>query len=136
MRRGRGRRGRRAGAAGRRSAAAALRHRRRGGVGRRAAVRRRDRRRGGALRAVSAQGEFTELARRGGRGALGTVLSGPGAGGKLLVTADGERVGFAGGQALEESAAPHADHLLWAAAPHGPQRGGEPPSGGPLLPAA
>ena len=51
------------GARRRRAAAAALRHRRRGGVGRRAAVRRRDRRVGGALRAVSAAGGFTELAR-------------------------------------------------------------------------
>ena len=54
------------------AAAAALRHRRRGGVGRRAAVRRRDRRVRGALRAVSAQSAFAELARSGGRGALVT----------------------------------------------------------------
>ena len=40
---------------------------------------------------MSAAGDFTELARRGGRGALVTVLSGPAAGGKMLVTADGER---------------------------------------------
>jgi len=62
---------------------------------------------------VSAQGEFTELARRGGRGALVTVISGPGAGGKMLVGADGERTGSLGDEALEEVAARHADELMW-----------------------
>jgi xanthine dehydrogenase accessory factor len=62
---------------------------------------------------VSAAGDFTELARRGGRGALVTVLSGPGAGGKLLVTADGERRGSLGDEALEAAAARHADELMW-----------------------
>jgi xanthine dehydrogenase accessory factor len=62
---------------------------------------------------VSAQGEFTELARRGGRGALVTVLSGPAAGGKLLVGADGSRSGTLGDEALEEVAARHADELMW-----------------------
>ena len=62
---------------------------------------------------MSAQGEFTELARRGGRGALVTVLSGPAAGGKLLVGADGSRSGSLGDEALEEAAARHADELMW-----------------------
>jgi xanthine dehydrogenase accessory factor len=62
---------------------------------------------------VSAAGDFTELARTGGRGALVTVLSGPGAGGKLLVTADGERRGTLGDEALEAAAARHADELMW-----------------------
>jgi xanthine dehydrogenase accessory factor len=62
---------------------------------------------------VSAVGDFTELARRGGRGALVTVLSGPAAGGKMLVTADGERHGTLGDQALEDAAAQHADDLMW-----------------------
>ena len=62
---------------------------------------------------MSAQGDFTELARRGGRGALVTVLSGPAAGGKMLVTADGERHGSLGDQALEDAAAQHADDLMW-----------------------
>ena len=62
---------------------------------------------------MSAVGDFTELARRGGRGALVTVLSGPGAGGKMLVTADGERSGSLGDEALEETAARHADELMW-----------------------
>ena len=62
---------------------------------------------------MSAVGDFTELARRGGRGALVTVLSGPAAGGKMLVTADGERHGSLGDQALEDAAAQHADDLMW-----------------------
>jgi xanthine dehydrogenase accessory factor len=62
---------------------------------------------------VSAAGEFTELARRGGRGALVTVLSGPAAGGKLLVGADGSRSGSLGDEALEDVAARHADELMW-----------------------
>ena len=62
---------------------------------------------------MSAAGEFTELARRGGRGALVTVLSGPAAGGKMLVTADGERSGSLGDEALEDVAARHADELMW-----------------------
>jgi xanthine dehydrogenase accessory factor len=62
---------------------------------------------------VSAQGAFTELARGGGRGALVTVLSGPGRGGKLLVTADGETQGSLGDEALESAAARAADELMW-----------------------
>ena len=54
---------------------------------------------------MSAAGDFTELARTGGRGALVTVLSGPGTGAKLLVTADGERRGSLGDEALEAAAA-------------------------------
>ena len=62
---------------------------------------------------MSAVGEFTELARRGGRGALVTVLSGPGAGGKLLVGADGARTGSLGDEALETAAARAADEQMW-----------------------
>ena len=62
---------------------------------------------------MSAQGAFTELARSGGRGALVTVLDGPSAGAKLLVTADGEREGSLGDEALEAAAARHADELMW-----------------------
>jgi xanthine dehydrogenase accessory factor len=62
---------------------------------------------------VSAQGRFTELARTGGRGALVTVLEGPAAGAKLLVAADGQRMGSLGDEALEEAAARHADELMW-----------------------
>ena len=62
---------------------------------------------------MSAQGRFTELARTGGRGALVTVLEGPAAGAKLLVAADGQRMGSLGDEALEEAAARHADELMW-----------------------
>ena len=62
---------------------------------------------------MSAQGAFADLARAGGRGALVTVLSGPGAGAKLLVTADGERRGSLADEALEALAARHADELMW-----------------------
>jgi xanthine dehydrogenase accessory factor len=62
---------------------------------------------------VSAQSGFADLARTGGRGALVTVLSGGPIGAKLLVTADGERVGSLGDEALEVVAARHADALMW-----------------------
>ena len=62
---------------------------------------------------MSVQGRFTELARTGGRGALVTVLEGPAAGAKLLVAADGQRMGSLGDEALEEAAARHADELMW-----------------------
>jgi len=62
---------------------------------------------------VSAQSGFTELARAGGRGALVTVLEGPSAGAKLLVTAEGEQQGSLGSDALDRAAARHADELMW-----------------------
>ena len=68
-------------------------------MGRRAAVRRRDRRLGRALRAVSEltpQGRYAEIAREDGRGALVTILEGPGAGAKMLVEPDGSRRGSLG----------------------------------------
>ena len=58
---------------------------------------------------MSVQREFTELARRGGRGALVTVLSGPAAGGKLLVAADPRYEPLTRGM---RAALPHLDHLL------------------------
>src|SRR3954453_14385917 len=61
---------------------------------------------------MSAQGGFADLAREGGRGALVTVLRGPGAGGKLLVGADGSSEGDLG--ALQDVALRHADELMWA----------------------
>src|SRR5213592_677382 len=61
---------------------------------------------------MSAQGGFAELARAGGRGALVTVLRGPGAGSKLLVRADGSSDGSLG--ALDDAALRHADELMWA----------------------
>jgi xanthine dehydrogenase accessory factor len=60
---------------------------------------------------VSAAGEYTELARSGGRGALVTRLD---SGEKILVGADGRRVGSLGDPALDEQAAQLADELMWA----------------------
>jgi xanthine dehydrogenase accessory factor len=61
---------------------------------------------------MSAQGGFAELARDGGRGALVTVLRGPGAGSRLLVRADGSSEGSVG--EFDEAALRHADELMWA----------------------
>jgi xanthine dehydrogenase accessory factor len=63
---------------------------------------------------VSAQGAYTELARSGGRGALVSILQGPGAGAKLFVGADGERVGSLGDGALDATALAAAEELMWA----------------------
>jgi xanthine dehydrogenase accessory factor len=63
---------------------------------------------------VTAQAEFTELARSGGRGALVTVLEGAAAGAKMLVGTDGERSGTLGDPVTDEEAARHADELMWA----------------------
>ncbi len=62
---------------------------------------------------MSAAGQYTELARAGGRGALVTVLIGPRAGAKLLVLPDGSTEGSLGDEALEAAAARHADELMW-----------------------
>ena len=61
---------------------------------------------------MSLQSGFADLAREGGRGALVTVLRGPGAGAKLLIRADGSSEGDLG--ALHEAALRHADELMWA----------------------
>jgi xanthine dehydrogenase accessory factor len=61
---------------------------------------------------LSQQSEFASLARDGGRGALVTVLQGPGAGGKLLVRADGSSEGSLG-NGLDEVALRHAEELMW-----------------------
>jgi len=63
---------------------------------------------------VSAQSGFTELARTGGRGALVTVLDGPAAGAKVLVAADGARIGSLGDPGLDEEAARLGEELMWA----------------------
>ena len=60
---------------------------------------------------MSAAGEFTELARDGGRGALVTRLEG---GEKILIHMDGTRVGSLGDPALDEQAAQLGDELMWA----------------------
>jgi xanthine dehydrogenase accessory factor len=60
---------------------------------------------------VSAAGEFTDLARSGGRGALVTHLKD---GGKMLVGVDGARSGSLGDPVIDEEAAGHAEELMWA----------------------
>jgi xanthine dehydrogenase accessory factor len=60
---------------------------------------------------VSAAGEFTDLARSGGRGALVTRLSD---GAKVLIGADGSLTGSLGDPVQDEEAARLADELMWA----------------------
>src|SRR5918992_3596702 len=80
-------------------------------MGRRPALRGRDRRLRRALPAVSAAGEFSDLARSGGRGALVTTLAD---GAKMLVGVDGSRSGSLGDPVTDEEAAGHAEELMWA----------------------
>jgi xanthine dehydrogenase accessory factor len=63
---------------------------------------------------VTAHGQFAELARTEGRGALVTVLRGPSPGACLLVRPDGTTEGSLGDEALEHRAVTHADELMWA----------------------
>jgi xanthine dehydrogenase accessory factor len=60
---------------------------------------------------VSAQAEFTELARGGGRGALVTNLED---GAKVLIRIDGSREGTLGDPVRDEEAAKLGDELMWA----------------------
>ncbi|HET8593082.1 MAG TPA: XdhC/CoxI family protein [Solirubrobacterales bacterium] len=61
------------------------------------------------------QGRFAELARRGGRGALVTVLEGPkGVGAKLLVTEGDAPVGSLGGPELDAAAIALANEAMWS----------------------
>ena len=60
---------------------------------------------------MSAAGEFADLARNGGRGALVTRLE---TGEKVLIRADGTRVGSLGDPVLDEQAAQLGDELMWA----------------------
>jgi xanthine dehydrogenase accessory factor len=62
---------------------------------------------------VSAQSAFAEIAREDGRAALVTAVSGPHAGGRLLVRADGEQEGTLGDAALDADAVAHAGELMW-----------------------
>jgi xanthine dehydrogenase accessory factor len=63
---------------------------------------------------ASVQGRFAALAREDSRGALVTVLEGPGLGSKLLVLPDGTRAGSLGSPELDEEGASHAEELMWA----------------------
>ena len=60
---------------------------------------------------MSAQAEFTELAREGGRAALVTNLQ---TGAKVLVRTDGTREGSLGDPVQDEEAARLGDELMWA----------------------
>jgi xanthine dehydrogenase accessory factor len=63
---------------------------------------------------VSVQGRFAALAREDSRGALVTVMEGPGLGSKLLVLPDGTRAGSLGSPELDDEGARHAEELMWA----------------------
>jgi xanthine dehydrogenase accessory factor len=62
---------------------------------------------------VSAQSAFAEIAREDGRAALITAVSGPHAGARLLVRADGAQEGSLGDAALDAEAVAHANELMW-----------------------
>jgi xanthine dehydrogenase accessory factor len=62
---------------------------------------------------VSAQSAFAEVAREDGRAALITVVSGPHAGARLLVRADGNQEGSLDDDALEAQAVAGANELMW-----------------------
>ena len=68
---------------------------------------------------MSLQGEFADLTREGGRGALVTVVEAPegavaAVGAKLLVRADGSVAGSLGDAELDARAREHGDELMWA----------------------
>jgi xanthine dehydrogenase accessory factor len=63
---------------------------------------------------VSAQSSFAEIAREDGRAALVTVVTGPHAGGRLLVRADGAQEGTLGDPDLDAQAVKDAEELMWA----------------------
>lgn len=63
---------------------------------------------------MSAQGSFAAVAREDGRAALVTAVSGPHAGERLLVLADGVREGTLGDAALDAQALADASELIWA----------------------
>lgn len=63
---------------------------------------------------MTPQAAFAALARADGRGALVTALAGPEVGARLFLSADGERVGGLGDEALEAAALAAAEELMWA----------------------
>lgn len=63
---------------------------------------------------MSAQSAFAKVAREDGRAALVTVVSGPHAGARMLVGADGEQEGSLGDEKLEAEAVEGANELMWA----------------------
>jgi xanthine dehydrogenase accessory factor len=63
---------------------------------------------------MSVQGSFAEVARQDGRAAQVTAISGPHAGGRLLVRADGSVEGTLGDAELDADGVGHAEELMWA----------------------
>ncbi|MCA1682918.1 MAG: XdhC/CoxI family protein [Actinobacteria bacterium] len=63
---------------------------------------------------MSAQGSFAQVAKKDGRAALITAVSGPHLGAHLFVRADGEREGTLGDPAVDAEAIAHAEELMWA----------------------
>jgi xanthine dehydrogenase accessory factor len=63
---------------------------------------------------VSAQGSFAAIATDGGRAALITAVSGPHAGERLLIRADGSKEGSLGEPELDQRASEAAEELIWA----------------------
>ena len=62
---------------------------------------------------MAAQAAFAQVAREDGRAALVTAVSGPHAGERMLVRADGEQEGSLGDAALDAEALAHASELMW-----------------------
>jgi xanthine dehydrogenase accessory factor len=62
---------------------------------------------------VGAQASFAQVAREDGRAALVTAVSGPHAGSRLLVRADGGQEGSLGDAELEAEAVEYANELMW-----------------------
>lgn len=62
---------------------------------------------------MAAQASFAEVAREDGRAALVTAISGPHAGERLLVRADGGQEGSLGDPELEAQAVADANELMW-----------------------
>ena len=63
---------------------------------------------------LTPQGRYAQIAREDGRGAVVTILEGPGAGAKMLVEPDGTRRGSLGSPELDDEGARHADELMWS----------------------
>jgi xanthine dehydrogenase accessory factor len=69
---------------------------------------------GGNGGGLTPQGQFAAIARELGRGALVTVMRGPGLGAQMLVRPDGTTDGSLGDADLDRAAVTHADELMWA----------------------
>ncbi len=63
---------------------------------------------------MTPEGEFAQLSATQGRGAIATIMEGPGLGSKMLVREDGTRSGGLGDPELEVAADAAARDLMWA----------------------